>query len=690
MSTALTAGVRGGLVLLLLLPLVITPTMYPAMVGKALYARGLIEIITALWVVGLLWKIAPRPPRSWVLLAFAAYVIIAMVSAIWGVSFTRSIWSTYARMMGVWDLFHWFLIVVVATAVIGSPREWRTFINCNLAIALLLCMLALAQAYGLSVCRVSATLGHPSYLAAILVVTTILAVGLLIQSFLRSEGKGTAVPSAPSSLGQEPVLGPVKERNLVAWRIFWAAVAFLGIWVLLLTGTRGALLGLVGGAVIMPVALVIWGNRRALRPILLALGVILSAVVVLFAVDWTVGLRIGANCEQDVVPAKLARTSTEEGSVARRLKAAEAGLHAFKDRPLLGWGPENFEPAFERFVDPSFFKYKSESFDQTNNFKHAVIAFDDPHNKVLGELATKGALGALAYLVLWGAMVWAVLRRRRPPRDEVLAYAVLGALTGFFIQNLFLFDTPSTMLQLALLMAWVANQEKGPADEEQRLRAREGQAGVGHPAPESSGSPLHLPVAFWGRGVVATAIVMLLGLSLYYLTYHPYSAAKSFVAAFGIQGTTSVAERLTLAETSFDTFPPLANLPRAMFFNRVANQWGDLSEEERSQALRLVTREVAEGLDDEPQNFPLMVSAVLVLRQDPATMPMVEPLLERMREIAPGQVQTHVLLAEQELLKGNPEEAIRIAEEYESRVPGTEWYFQEIKGTAQNGLLAHD
>lgn len=692
MSTALTAGLRAGLILLLLVPLVITPTLYPTMVGKALYARGLIEILTALWVVGLLWKIAPRPPRSWVLLAFAAYVIISVVSAFWGVSFTRSIWSTYARMTGVWDLFHWFLIVVVATAVIGSLRDWRTIINCNLAVALFICLLALAQAYGLAPeCRLKATLGHPSYLAAILAVTTTLAVGLLVQSFLRqpfprSEGKANAEPSAPSSHGEEPE--PAKERNLVARRIFWAAVAFLGIWVLLMTGTRGALLGLVGGALIMPVALVIWGNRRAWRPVLLASGLLLSAVAALFAVDWTVGLHVGSGCGRDVVATKLAGTSTEEGGVAQRLGSAKAGIYAFIDRPLLGWGPENFEPAFERFVDPSFFKVESAMYNQADDFKHAVTAFDDPHNKVIGELATKGALGALAYLFVWGAMVWAILRRRRPHRDEVFAYAVLGALTGFFIQNLFLFDTPATLLQLALLMAWVASQERGPAAQEQRLRAQEGQPPADHPAPESRGLPW--PVALWGRGILATGIVMLLGFSLYHLTYQPYSAARDIVAAFGNRGTTSVSDRLTLARTSFDTFPPLANLPRAIFFNQIAYQWDDFSQEEKSQALRLVTEEVAEGLDDEPLNFPVMVSAVLVLRQDPTTMPTAESLLERIREVAPERVQTHVLLAEQELLKGNPQEAVRIAEEYESRVPGTEWFFQEVKRTAQNGLLAPD
>ena len=112
-----------------------------------------------------------------------------------------------------------------------------------------------------------------------------------------------------------------------------------------------------------------------------------------------------------------------------------------------------------------------------------------------------------------------------------------------------------------------------------------------------------------------------------------------------------------------------------------------MNEEERFQALSLVTRELSEGLELEPKGFPLMVSAVLVLCQDPTTLPMVEPLLERIREIAPERVQTHVLLAEQELIEGNPEEALRIAEEYQSRVPGTEWFFSEVSGPGQLSRL---
>ena len=459
MSTALTFSLRGGLIFLLLMPLVIVPDIM-AITAKALYARALVEIITALWVVGLIWKLAPRPPRSWVLLAFAAYVAIAMVSANWGVSFTKSIWSDYARMMGVWDLFHWFMIVAVAASVVGSPREWRSFINCSLIVGLILSLMALLQAYlpfilgleALTVCRTPAVLMHPSTLAAILVVTTLLAVGSLVQSFIRSESPSVGAFNDCSALTQGMVQSSEEKRNLVAWRVFWSVVVALGMWALLLTGTRGALLGLVGGAITMPVALLIWGNRDALRPIVLAAGIIISAVLFLFLLDLSMGLHIASQCKQGSAD-KLISTTLEEQSVAERLISVKAGMKAFMDRPFLGWGPENYGAAFERFVDPVFFRRNDGIFDRA-------------HNKMVGELATKGALGAIAYLVLWGAMVWTILRRRRPPREEILAYTVLGALAGYFIQNLFYFDTPATMLQLTLLIAWVASQEGAREDQE--------------------------------------------------------------------------------------------------------------------------------------------------------------------------------------------------------------------------------
>ena len=62
---ALLWGVRAGLALLLLTPFVISEnTVYPFVVGKALYARMLIEVVFALWAALACLNPAFRPPRS--------------------------------------------------------------------------------------------------------------------------------------------------------------------------------------------------------------------------------------------------------------------------------------------------------------------------------------------------------------------------------------------------------------------------------------------------------------------------------------------------------------------------------------------------------------------------------------------------------------------------------------------------
>ena len=237
MSRFLSTSIRVGIVLLLWVPLVISPgTWFPFVVGKALYARGLIEIITALWLVLMLLDTSYRPPRSWVLLLFGVYGIVALFSAAGGVSFTHSFWSDYQRMVGIWDLIHWLFFALVATSMLRSAQGWRSLLNWNLAVALVLSLLALVQAYDLRGLpyipykgRADATLGNPSYLAAILMVTTLIAVGFLAGSFFPTSGEERTPGSRVSSRrGRRRRLRKTRESvedrldlRALSWRVFW-------------------------------------------------------------------------------------------------------------------------------------------------------------------------------------------------------------------------------------------------------------------------------------------------------------------------------------------------------------------------------------------------------------------------------------------------------------------------------------
>jgi O-antigen ligase len=186
---------------------------------------------------------------------------------------------------------------------------------------------------------------------------------------------------------------------MIALRVFWIAVIALGIFVVIQTGTRGGLIGLVAGTLAMPIALLIWGNLQALKPVALTAGGILLAVGTLYAIDQSVGLPVAPGCESQTASARLtnlasaaAAGASPDASFNIRLATLRAGLLGFMERPLFGWGPENFGYAFDRYVDAAI-------------FKHGSFVQDKAHNQVVEELTTKGIIGGLAFLFVWVVLV---------------------------------------------------------------------------------------------------------------------------------------------------------------------------------------------------------------------------------------------------------------------------------------------
>ena len=162
-------------------------------------------------------------------------------------------------------------------------------------------------------CRVEATLGNPSFLAAFTVLTIPIAIGFLVRSYLPSN----------ESQQVEKIGGGVQGHRIS--RVFWVITAALALWVLFQTGTRGALLGMVAGALAMPLGLALWGNRDALKPVMLASGGILLAVAGLFTFDQTIGFSVAPSCEGQIASNRLVRTSLGEESIAVRLRPPRRG-----------------------------------------------------------------------------------------------------------------------------------------------------------------------------------------------------------------------------------------------------------------------------------------------------------------------------------------------------------------------------
>ena len=342
MEILLLWGIRGGVFLVLLMPLLVTSqTLFPFIVGKALYSRALIEIVFGLWVVLAYRCPSQRPPRSWLLITFGIYLGVALLSGLFGVSAVRSLWSTYERMQGTVDLAHWVALTVVLVSVFRSMSDWRAALNINLAVSVVMALLGLAQHWEIPIRafsflegtdRLDITLGNASYVGAYMMVNVLIGLGFLTQSFQSRVDRPVPRASARRRRRRRRQQGEAADWRLLWWRIFWVTVIVLDFWIFWLTGTRGAFIGLLAGLLVFAVGYLIWGgNTNIKRLVLSGLGTLLAlALVVFLARDTSAVQRVA---DSNVMLRRIVTAEGYTAAVTGRWTSLSAGLQGFVARP---------------------------------------------------------------------------------------------------------------------------------------------------------------------------------------------------------------------------------------------------------------------------------------------------------------------------------------------------------------------
>ncbi len=698
-ESVLLLGIRLGVLLVLLMPMVVTPsTLFPYVVGKAVYARGLIELVLACWIILAMRSPRYRPRRSWVLWLFGLYLVASLIAAGVGVSFQRSFWGDYRRMGGVFDLAHWFALAMVLASVWREAREWRWLLNASLGVSLLVALLGLAQHFDVRVFdqvfwfqqstgRVDITFGNPAYVGAYMLVNIFVALAFLARSFQRPPQ-----PFQRPSRRQRQTHQAEQAQSIAApslRRAFWTIAAGLDFWVLTLSGTRGAAMGLVAGLLVAGAVYAVWGRQRRLRLLAggLLVALLLAAPAVPLVQDSALFQRIaGSNVMVRQVHHALT-AGLEDTSIKTRLVAARVGLEAFSHAPLLGWGPENFAVAFDRYADGAKLP------------AYGTLA-DQAHNKPVEELATRGLVGFTIYMLLVGRVAWVLIRAiRREPAEQLFALFMGAAVVAYLVQNLFLFDTPGTFLPFLLLLSWVAWREgldngapspvapgrRASSSSRDRIEAR-GRAEVGmgifRPWAWLQGNKARQRLLLHG----ATVAVLVLAVSwLYYLNYQPYRAAQLFPA----QGP-SLQQFTTQAQRSFDTFPPMATLPRQILFDALSEHWDLAKRGEYASLLQQVQVEGAATLKSEPQNArPYQALARLYLRvsaSDPAYIPVARRFTDAAKELAPRITETIEVSVTQDLAELRYAEALNTILNVDGQWPDRNPYYSQ-RLQARDGLI---
>lgn len=385
-----------GLFVVPFLPFVITSSMFfPFVSGKNFLFRALIEIVTALWIILALRDSAYRPRPSLLLFSLIGFLSIVGLADLFGAYPYKSFWSNIERMEGYIGLFHLFLFFLVTTSVF-SATLWRRFLTTSVGASVIMAVYTFFQLAGVVVInqggvRIDGTLGNATYLAGYMLMHIFISLYLLTKingSRLLQTLLGAAILSQTA--------------------------------VLYYTATRGAMIAALGGVLLFALLIVLFGREhQRLRKISFA---VIAGVVLIVGGFFL--LKDTSFVQNSQVLSRFASLTTQGGIFSRTL-IWEMALKGAVERPVLGWGQENFNYVFNKNYDPEL--YAQEQW------------FDRVHNIVFDWLIAAGALGLLAYLSLYIASLY-YLWRARSPFSLVEKSIFTAFFAAYFFHNFFVFD----------------------------------------------------------------------------------------------------------------------------------------------------------------------------------------------------------------------------------------------------------
>lgn len=404
-------GVIGGLFAVPFVPFIVSSSMlFPFITGKGFAFRIIIEIVAALYVLLALLDVEYRPKLSLITKAVLVFTGIIFIADLFGENPAKSLWSNYERMEGFVTIVHLALYYIVASSVIHTREWWDKFWNTSLIASAFMSAYGLFQLAGWATInqggvRVDATFGNASYLAIYIVFHMFLAASFFLNA---------------------------KEKM---WQWIYGALFVVQGIILYFTATRGAILGFIGGALIT-VGIIAWKERAnpKIRKISIGLGLSVALLLAIF-----VGIKNTPFIQKSPVLSRFATLSFAEIKTQGRYYVWPMAIEGFKERPILGWGQENFNYVFNKNYNPLM--YAQEQW------------FDRTHNVVLDWLIAGGLLGFLSYLSLYGALLYFMWKKSDFTLEEKAVFT--GFLSAYFFHNFFVFDNLISYIIFFSLLAYV-------------------------------------------------------------------------------------------------------------------------------------------------------------------------------------------------------------------------------------------
>lgn len=406
--------------LTLLTPLVVVPqSFFPFGFWRVLLIRIFTEIILVFYIFLLCLDKKYWPKKNWLNICVGSFFLILIISTIFSINPYHSFWSNQERMEGLLTMLHFGVLFFVLAGVWHEKKDWLWIFKVTVSVSFICSFYAFLQKLNVpwhwvylgSAARLSGTIGNPAFLASYLIFNIFL--GFILWRELKTK-----------------------------IRYFYLLISLFDLLVLYWTATRGALVGILTAIVLGAGFIIFSPIRKQWR--LLVIGLVIAGLLLGFVLYYFRGSAWPVKIFGLGVY-RLTHTSLRGSpDVQSRLLSWQTAWSAWQDKPIIGWGPESYLTAFNYYFSQKFLQFSAGAW------------FDRPHNKILEVGVTSGWLGVIVYLGIFVLALVALMRwwLKTKRRDWVPVFLIL-ALVAYFIQNLFIFDTPASYLLFFVVLAFL-------------------------------------------------------------------------------------------------------------------------------------------------------------------------------------------------------------------------------------------
>ena len=418
-----------------------TETLFPFIVTKYVFFRFAVGLALISFLLGLLFDKRQfsevRPPcestsifgrsdfGSPLVIAVSLFVLFFLLAGFFGFNPHNSFWSNFERGEGGFQMLTFYVFFLLLVFLFKDKKDWLGIFKASLVAAGLMIAYGFLAASGASGFigvplkigqRFQGSLGNTAY------VGTYLLFSLFYAFYMLSGG-----------------FGKINRRfgKTILW--FLVVLFLVIIW---LTQSRGPFLGLGAGFVAF---LFLWALGSSRRVKIASVSILIITATLAGAL-YTVRF---SPVMQNLGLTRFFNITLDNLSTQSRFWTWGAAIDGFKERPILGWGPENFGRVFDKHF----------------NVRHFIPGepsdtwYDRAHNVFFDYLVETGILGLLAYIGIFVVFYIQLfksasigLNQHKSAAQSALIFAMPIA---YLVQGVVIFDVLPIYLNLFLFLAFV-------------------------------------------------------------------------------------------------------------------------------------------------------------------------------------------------------------------------------------------